>query len=619
MFNKLRKKISWEVFEKELSHTIDRFPLAVAALGVFFLTAIFLVHFGDDNEFLVTFAIKIIITAVFTALLTLSVQFLSESYGWSSKYRTYGHAAVIILGALYFLWLPDVMDNFPLEMIGVHILIHTLLLVGTRFAFFVKQIRDKTYTDEHFYAFNITSLAVFLESAFIGFLVFILGSATLGSIDALFQVSFIEGERYFEWFLFSAILVAPIYFLSKTPGPEMPVLPKESHAEKFLRFIVLYIAIPFICIYFLILYAYTVKVLLDISNWPKGVLSWLVIWFSFFGWAVYTLSYHVKNNHFVQAFRKWYPWILLPQVAMLFYAIVLRIGQHGFTVNRYLVIAFGVWLVCLSVYYIWSKKKHLVFLPASLSLSILIITIGPWSMFSVSERSQLGILQERMERVGVLQDGQITRLADNEIGQISAEDKRSIPSVIRYICAYHGCDQMRSIFGDTYIDADKIGFGRSQYAQASHLIEATGLQEYPTPVNLDANTYLSTFVQNRGVKISVDGYEEMYFFDYFESRPFNVENKPHVEITNFGGQLMFAILEKDIRVEITDQVDNLLQTYGNQRKIRSLTIDQDQLSVEYETDQVRVKMLFTNLSGQVDKSGNIFGHSISGYALVDYK
>jgi len=42
------------------------------------------------------------------------------------------------------------------------------------------------------------------------------------------------------------------------------------------------ILICFIFAYFVILYVYSAKVLIDFSNWPRGEISWLVIIFSTF-------------------------------------------------------------------------------------------------------------------------------------------------------------------------------------------------------------------------------------------------------------------------------------------------------------------------------------------------
>jgi len=48
---------------------------------------------------------------------------------------------------------------------------------------------------------------------------------------------------------------------------------------------------------------------------------------------------------------------------MLFYAIYLRIAQYDLTINRYLVIAFGIWLIVLSVFLIFSKEKRIAYIP----------------------------------------------------------------------------------------------------------------------------------------------------------------------------------------------------------------------------------------------------------------
>jgi hypothetical protein len=59
---------------------------------------------------------------------------------------------------------------------------------------------------------------------------------------------------------------------------------------------------------------------------------------------------------------------------MLFYAIYLRIQQYDITVDRYFVVAFGVLLLVLSLYFICSKKKNLLSLPAILMVFTLLIS-----------------------------------------------------------------------------------------------------------------------------------------------------------------------------------------------------------------------------------------------------
>ena len=85
------------------------------------------------------------------------------------------------------------------------------------------------------------------------------------------------------------------------------------------EFLIKYIMIPFMYIYLIILYAYTVRVLVNFHEWPKGMISWLVIVFSFFGYVSYILSLpYVDKSVLVRVYRKIFPLLLLPQILMLF-------------------------------------------------------------------------------------------------------------------------------------------------------------------------------------------------------------------------------------------------------------------------------------------------------------
>jgi hypothetical protein len=137
-----------------------------------------------------------------------------------------------------------------------------------------------------------------------------------------------------------------------------------------------YIATPFIYVYFIILYAYTIKVLSNFGDWPKGEVSWMVIGFSIFGYIIYIFSYiFEEKNNFIKSFRTFFPFVVIPQIFMLFYAIYLRIAQYDITVNRYIVVIFGIWLFAISLYYVFSRKKYLAIIPFLLTTFTIIISI----------------------------------------------------------------------------------------------------------------------------------------------------------------------------------------------------------------------------------------------------
>jgi hypothetical protein len=102
----------------------------------------------------------------------------------------------------------------------------------------------------------------------------------------------------------------------------------------------------------------------------------MVIGFSTFGYLIYMFSYIFEDiNKFIKVYRKVFPFVVIPQLFMLFYAIYLRIAQYDITMNRYFVVVFGIWLSVISIYFIISKSKKLSFIPLILTIFTIIISI----------------------------------------------------------------------------------------------------------------------------------------------------------------------------------------------------------------------------------------------------
>jgi len=105
---------------------------------------------------------------------------------------------------------------------------------------------------------------------------------------------------------------------------------------------------------------------------------------------------------------------------MLFYAIYLRINQYDITVNRYFVVVFGLWLLVTSLYFVFSKKKNLIAIPALLALFIIIISIIPkYNVYTLPEARQLDRLETNLEKAKILENSKIIPL--NKYSDISQE------------------------------------------------------------------------------------------------------------------------------------------------------------------------------------------------------
>lgn len=291
---------------------------------------------------------------------------------------------------------------------------------------------------------------VFLMSGIVGVSIMLLGFIAIGAVDALFSLTWNE-DIYANWATLALSLIAPLYALVQLPM-RSDIDTKKYETNRFFAFLIRYVATPAIYIYFAILYAYSLKVLTNFSDWPKGMVSWLVIGFSSFGYLTYIFSKSYEDSRIVSTFRRYFPYVVIPQIAMLAYAIWLRIAQYDLTMNRYFVVIFGLWLLGISLYYAISTSKSLTIIPASLATISLIISLGPWSVFSYPLMRQEARLIRHLESANILQGGKIVPLKSER--DISKELSTEIAGGIEYLCNFDDCKYIKDLFVDAYEKAD---------------------------------------------------------------------------------------------------------------------------------------------------------------------
>jgi len=302
------------------------------------------------------------------------------------------------------------------------------------------------------YFYNISGLI--LISFIFAWVLFGLGAIGIAATDALFDLDIAWEKTYWNWAIFSLSIVAPLFALTQIPNKKS-FLENHFNENAFFSFLIKFVAIPFIYLYFFILYAYTIKVLSNFSEWPKWEVSWLVIWFSIFWYLAYSFSYiFEEKNKLIKGFRKIFPFAVIPQIFMFFYAIYLRIKQYDITVNRYFVVVFGLWLLVISLYFIFSKKKNLIAIPAGLALFIIIISVIPkYNVYSLPEARQLVRLETNLQKAWILQDNKITPLKN--YSDISEDLSKNIYSWIDYLCDFNSCNNIKELFPKIYIEIEE--------------------------------------------------------------------------------------------------------------------------------------------------------------------
>ena len=205
------------------------------------------------------------------------------------------------------------------------------------------------------------------------------------TIDQLFNAN-IPRKIYYYSFLVVGGIFAPSNFLARIPEIDEDF--EEYSYPKGLKVLLLYIVIPLISIYTLILYIYFGKILIT-RNWPQGIVSHLVLWYSTVSVAViFFISPILDENKWANRFKSWFPKFNIPILIMMFVSMGIRIKEYGITENRYFALILGLWVLGIMLYFIFSKKLRNIIIPILLSVIVINSGFGPLSSFSVSMRSQ---------------------------------------------------------------------------------------------------------------------------------------------------------------------------------------------------------------------------------------
>ncbi len=436
--------------KKSLIDTTKRFPITLIIIAIFCSLIFLELHYNSAFEKETNTDIFIVILSVsMVFFLSIGFYLMSESQKLNNTKRNLLQAVPILFWIWFFFTFSKDIDS--IKNLVFFFLTLTWILSYIYFSPYIKDILK--LKQNIFYAFFHKISTIILISFILAGILFCLWAIWIWAVDTLFNLYLNEEKTYWNWAIISLWLITPIFSLTQIPKKES--FNKDDFQENiFFSFLVKYILIPFISLYFFILYAYSIKVLSNFWDWPKWEVSWMVIWFSIFGYITYIFSYVFENkNKFISFFRKFFPFLVIPQIFMLFYAIYLRINQYDITINRYFVVVFGIWLLVISIYYAISHKKNLVFIPLVLTLFTIIISLWPWSIYSLPESRQLERLKTNLKKANILQTNKIVNLRNyDEIDQKLSKD---IYSGIEYICGFNSCKKIKKLFPKIYQEIEK--------------------------------------------------------------------------------------------------------------------------------------------------------------------
>ena len=486
----------------ETKRTLGRFPLALASSVLATAAALILTDYEGSGRPTILFPILLCSVLGFFLLtaLTLTSEKMRLSRAKSPMVQGIGAVLIIAYGFAVPTDLPKA-PSFYFEQFA-------MLLTGFCFFLMVAPFWRKGEANG-FWQYNKTIFLRALMSMLFAGVLFAGLAIALAALDNLFGVH-IAGKRYPELWILISGLFATTFFLSGVPE-DLDALDSSTDYPKGLRVFAQYVLMSLVLVYFVILYAYIGKILLE-WNWPKGWVAELILGFTVTGVISLVLLYPMREQTgygWLKRAWNWYFILLIPLTVVLFLAINRRISEYGVTEGRYIVFAFGVWLCGMIVFFLFSKAKSIKIIPATLCFMALALSFGPWGAFAISESSQVGRLRGLLSRNEILVDGKVQKAP----GKVSVEDARQISSIVGYLHNAHGFDAIQPWFAEN-LTAD-TNVTRSRYIDEETVVATMGVpyyQEWRFPNQ--SSLFLSA---DPNVDIDITGYDHAVLAARFDA------------------------------------------------------------------------------------------------------
>ena len=285
------------------THPIEIFMIAAFALGIWF------VDMNSEKDHLAYWLFEPMLFAFI---------YLSRPYAW------YRFSWIVPLIAVFTIW--QVNDNadfyaYSPKFWGAQFIV-LLILCGFPF---VRNNQAFTYR-------NFTTL-YYITSSIAGWgLVSGLVAAILASISTLFNIDFSE---WFQKHLYSSIAAfcLPLFFLVFQQRQENT----EMTLNRIFEILVNFVLAPALMIFTVLLYAYVVQIIFE-GVLPKGMLANITLPYLLGGLGVYALRSICAKARW-ETFFKFYPYLSIVPIVLLWLAIDRRISAYAWTEQRIYLVA----------------------------------------------------------------------------------------------------------------------------------------------------------------------------------------------------------------------------------------------------------------------------------------
>lgn len=564
------KKVNLKILNfKSVKDTFKRFPFTIISAT---LASIFLVLATHDlyseafNNRLFSYGLVFVFAIFLYAFIKLFNEGLRNFYDLKNlknnnllKIISY----VITLPMLYGIYELVFDEKGPLNNYNDRFVYFTLIAALVVASSFIA----KFSYHEDYVAYVAKILKAFIISNIYSFIVFVGMSSIVFAMNSLFNFNF-GSIVYLRLGIISFILFNVITFFQDFPKV------RDSFTDykypKAFKILLVYIITPLVIIYTLILLIYFIKILV-LWQIPNNLIVNLVIWFSSFAVIYLFFLSRVDSIAFINKFKVIFPISLFPLLAMMFFAIYLRISEYGLTENRYIVIAAGLWVFLSLIYYIFYRNNSNITIPIFLAIIILITGIGPASAIRLSTRSQ----NARFERL-LKENNMIAGQYINSDVNVDSSVKNQIIDIVSYMDKRNRIEELKYLPKEFKLSEENF----TRVFGFSNKIEDKTYLGYSYTDNVNKEGEL-------GFNMDIEGYKNIIFV-------YSLDN------ISTSGNYKFEREKKEIniykKIDEEYRLQKTIDLISLRDKLKTLKKTKNEISLEdLAIEDPNMKIYFTNL------------------------
>jgi hypothetical protein len=574
---------------KAAEETLRRFPAALLAALLFAGLIITIEQTSIKSEWFPILVRCAMIGGLGISAFTGLVLFC-ERYHVKQVTRLIFHLVLLALLMTYYFFIPiDIAENDVLFFILLLLISHLFVSAGP---FMVNEEINGFWQYNRLLFIRILTSGLYSAVLFGGL------ALALGAIDQLFPVK-IPDYYYLRLFITVSAVFNTWFFLSGAPA-DIGQLEQVKEYPTGLRVFTQYVLLPLVTVYLVILYAYSLRILLSL-NWPQGWVAYLVLGFSIAGILALLLIWPLRGQtgfRWISVFSRFFFIALFPLILLLSLSIYIRVAEYGVTEKRFFVILLSIWLFINALYFLFSQKKHIKFIPMSLAITAFLAGFGPFNAFRVSRNWQKERFVHQLESAGMLDAGSKWMKVDKPDKKIQIE----LSNTLFYLVNTHGVSSVSDVFPFPVDSIAQLHPG-SPYDVCKDLMASRDLEFNMYGGENDfMSSQFSYYLKDQDNPVNVSGFDYSFRLEFYEQ-------KREVEIELDSGLQFKAGLNKALilsfRIDSTVSVlsiDSLLRNWIESKGSNRSDLSFAECTMNMEEGGLRYRFIINSLSGSLDEA-----------------